>query len=105
MPQTRDHSFWALARAAEVVGERWTLLIVRELLLGPKRFTDLRDWLDGIRPSVLTERLARAEGVELVRRAVLPPPAASVSAWVAYVVVTVLFRPPAISQPRRWGAS
>jgi DNA-binding HxlR family transcriptional regulator len=66
-----------LARAAEVLGERWTLLIVRELLLGPKRFSDLRERLDGISPSVLTERLARVEELELVRRMVLPPPAAS----------------------------
>src|SRR6267142_459452 len=70
MPDTRYPQFCALARAAEVIGERWTLLIVRELLLGPKRFTDLRDRLDGISPSVLTERLARAEELELVRRVV-----------------------------------
>jgi len=77
MPDTRYLQFCALARAAEVIGERWTLLIVRELLLGPKRFTDLRDRLDGISPSVLTERLARAKELELVRRVVLPLPAAS----------------------------
>jgi len=68
MPDTRYPQFCALARAAEVIGERWTLLIVRELLLGPKRFTDLRDRLDGISPSVLTERLARPKELELVRR-------------------------------------
>ena len=50
---------------------------MRELLLGPKRFSDLRDRLDGISPSVLAERLARVEELELVRRALLPPPAAS----------------------------
>lgn len=77
MSDTRYPQFCALARAAEIIGQRWTLLIVRELLLGPKRFTDLRDRLDGISPSVLTERLARAEELGLVRRAVLAPPAAS----------------------------
>ncbi len=77
MSNTRHPQFCALARAAEVLGERWTLLIVRELLLGPKRFSDLRERLDGISPSVLAERLGRAEELELVRRAVLPPPAAS----------------------------
>jgi DNA-binding HxlR family transcriptional regulator len=77
MADVRYSQFCALARAAEVVGERWTLLIVRELLLGPKRFTDLRDRLDGIGPSVLTERLARAEERGWVRRTTLPPPAAS----------------------------
>jgi DNA-binding HxlR family transcriptional regulator len=50
---------------------------VRELLLGPKRFSDLRARLDGISPSVLSERLARVEELGLARRAVLPPPAAS----------------------------
>jgi DNA-binding HxlR family transcriptional regulator len=73
----RHPQFCALARAAEVVAERWTLLIVRELLLGPKRFVDLRERLDGVSPSVLTARLARAEKVGLVRRRLLPPPAAS----------------------------
>ncbi len=50
---------------------------MRELLLGPKRFSDLRERLDSISPSVLAERLARVEELELVRRVVLPPPAAS----------------------------
>jgi DNA-binding HxlR family transcriptional regulator len=50
---------------------------VRELLLGPKRFSDLRERLDGISPSVLTARLARVEALGLVGRSVLPPPAAS----------------------------
>jgi DNA-binding HxlR family transcriptional regulator len=75
--ETRYPQFCALARAAEVLGERWTLLIVRELLLGPKRFSDLRERLDGISPSVLTERLGRAEDLALVRRTIMPPPAAS----------------------------
>jgi len=52
-------------------------LIVRELLLGPRRFSDLRDRLDGVSPSVLTARLARAQRLGLTRRSVLPPPAAS----------------------------
>ncbi len=77
MRTPRYDQFCALARALELLGERWTLLIVRELLLGPKRFTDLRGRLDGISPSVLTERLGRAEDLGLVRRSVLPPPAAS----------------------------
>lgn len=78
MAETRYPQFCALARAAEVLGERWTLLIVRELLLGPRRFSDLRERLDGVSPSVLTERLGRAEELGLVRRSALPPPAASV---------------------------
>jgi DNA-binding HxlR family transcriptional regulator len=69
--------FCALARAAEILGERWTLLIVRELLLGPKRFSDLRARLDSISTSVLAARLARLEGAGVVRRTFLEPPAAS----------------------------
>ena len=77
MSATRYPQFCALARAAEILGERWTLLIIRELLLGPKRFSDLRARLDGVSTSVLAERLARLEDVGLLRRSVLEPPAAS----------------------------
>src|SRR5262249_33304957 len=56
--QTHYPQFCALARAAEIVGERWTLLIVRELLLGPKRFSDLVERLSGVSPTVLTGRLS-----------------------------------------------
>ena len=77
MTPARYSQFCALARAAELVGERWTLLIVRDLLLGPKRFSDLRAGLDGISSSVLAERLARLEQAGVVRRTVLDPPAAS----------------------------
>lgn len=77
MTPTRYSQFCALARAAELVGERWTLLIIRELLLGPKRFSDLRAGLDGISSSVLSDRLARLEEAGVVRRAALEPPAAS----------------------------
>jgi DNA-binding HxlR family transcriptional regulator/putative sterol carrier protein len=65
------------AKALDVVGQRWTLLIVRELMLGPQRFTDLRDGLPSIGPNVLAERLAQLQVDGLVRRVTLPPPAAS----------------------------
>ena len=60
----------ASAHALDLVGERWALLVVRELLLGPKRFTDLRAGLPGISPNVLTLRLEELEriGVLLRRR-------------------------------------
>ncbi|MGH7313509.1 MAG: winged helix-turn-helix transcriptional regulator [Candidatus Rokuibacteriota bacterium] len=74
----RYPQFCALARAAEVVGERWTLLIVRELLLEPRRFSDLRERLDGISASVLTERLARLQAGGLVVRRALDRPAPAV---------------------------
>src|SRR5690606_41307941 len=69
--------FCALAFALDVVGERWTLLIVRELLAGPRRFTDLLDGLPGISPNLLSERLKRLEQQGLLVRRALPPPAAS----------------------------
>lgn len=67
--------FCALARAAEIIGERWTLLIIRELLLGPKRFGDLLDHLDGMSPTLLTARLNALIDCNVVRRTVLPRPA------------------------------
>ena len=67
----------AAAHALDLVGERWALLVVRELLLGPKRFTDLRAGLPGASPNVLAQRLRELEGAGIVRRRKLPPPAAS----------------------------
>ena len=69
--------FCPAARALDVVGERWTLLIVRDLLLGPKRYTDLQAGLPGIGPNVLAERLRSLEAAGLVAKRRLPPPAAS----------------------------
>ena len=66
-----------VARALDMVGERWALLVVRELLLGPKRFTDLRAGLPHVGPDVLAQRLRELEQAEIVRRATLPPPAGS----------------------------
>lgn len=67
------------AHALDLVGERWALLVVRELLLGPKRFTDLRTGLPGISANVLSQRLMELEQGSVVRRRRLPPPW---SAWV-----------------------
>jgi DNA-binding HxlR family transcriptional regulator len=67
----------AAAHALDLVGERWALLVVRELLLGPKRFTDLRVGLPGASPNVLAQRLRELEAAGVVRRRKLPPPAAS----------------------------
>ncbi len=67
----------AAAHALDLVGERWALLVVRELLLGPKRFTDLRAGLPGVSPNVLAQRLREFEQAGVVRRRKLPPPAAS----------------------------
>jgi DNA-binding HxlR family transcriptional regulator len=64
-----------IARALDVVGERWALLVVRELLLGPKRFTDLRAGLPHVGADVLAQRLRDLEASGLLRRGKLPPPA------------------------------
>ncbi|NGM88269.1 transcriptional regulator [Parapusillimonas sp. SGNA-6] len=65
----------AAAHALDIIGERWALLVVRELLLGPKRFSDLRAGLGAISPNVLSQRLAELEASAVVRRRKLPPPA------------------------------
>lgn len=62
------------AFAMELVGERWALLIVRELMLGARRFSDLRASLPGISARVLTERLAGLESAGVLTRRHLPPP-------------------------------
>ncbi|WP_434739429.1 winged helix-turn-helix transcriptional regulator [Micromonospora sp. SH-82] len=65
-----------IARALDVVGERWALLVVRELLFGPKRFADLHRGLPGMSQNVLTQRLRDLEDSDvLVRRRALPPAA------------------------------
>jgi DNA-binding HxlR family transcriptional regulator len=69
--------YCAVARALDVVGERWTLLLVRELLTGPKRFKDLQDGLCGIGTNLLTIRLKDLEENGILRRTTLPPPAGS----------------------------
>jgi len=66
-----------IARALDAVGERWALLVVRELLLGPQRFSDLRRALPGVSTNILTDRLRELEEHGVVRRDRLPAPAAS----------------------------
>jgi DNA-binding HxlR family transcriptional regulator len=66
-----------IAHALDLVGERWALLVVRELLLGPKRFTDLRAGLPNASPNVLSQRLRELEDSGIVQRRRLPPPAGS----------------------------
>jgi DNA-binding HxlR family transcriptional regulator len=70
--------FCGLARALELVGERWALLVVRDLFCGPKRFTDLRRGLPRIPTNILSVRLRELEAAGVVRRRLLPRPAAGV---------------------------
>ncbi|MGA5195068.1 winged helix-turn-helix transcriptional regulator [Streptomyces exfoliatus] len=67
----------AAARALDLVGDRWTLLVVRELLAGPRRYTDLHADLPGVSTDMLAGRLKDMEGAELVTRRRLPPPASA----------------------------
>ena len=64
-----------IAHGLDLIGERWALLVVRELLLGPKRFIDLHKGLPNASPNVLSQRLRELERVGVVKRATLPPPA------------------------------
>src|SRR3954462_7810726 len=66
-----------IARALDAVGERWALLVVRALMLGPKRFTDLRAGLPNVGPDVLAQRLRELEAAGVVRRRKLAPPSAA----------------------------
>jgi DNA-binding HxlR family transcriptional regulator len=66
-----------IARALDVVGERWALLVVRELVLGPKRFTDLRAGLRGVSTDVLSQRLRQLEQAGVLGQITLPRPAAT----------------------------
>jgi DNA-binding HxlR family transcriptional regulator len=91
----------AAAHALDLVGERWALLVVRELLLGPKRFTDLRAGLPGVSPNVLAQRLRELEGAGVVRRRKLPPPAAS---WVYELTDWGMELEPVVISLGRWGA-
>ncbi len=90
-----------LARALDVVGERWALLIVRELLLGPKRFTDLRRGLPGASQSVLTQRLGELEQAGVLRRRALEPPA---STWAYELTWRGRELEPALLHLSAWGS-
>lgn len=75
---TRSYQqYCPLARALDVIGDRWTLLVLRELLFSPKRFTDLQQRLEGIAPNLLSRRLKELEAAGLIERRALPPPAAA----------------------------
>jgi DNA-binding HxlR family transcriptional regulator len=77
---TRTYAqYCGLAHALELVGERWALLVIRDLLAGPKRFTDLRRGLPRIPTNVLSARLKQLEQDGIVQRQVLPRPASGVA--------------------------
>jgi DNA-binding HxlR family transcriptional regulator len=73
----RYAQYCGLAHGLEIVGERWSALVVRELTLGARRYSDLRDGLPGIATNVLAERLKHLEAEGIIVRETMPPPAAS----------------------------
>src|SRR5262252_580211 len=78
MTDRRYGQYCGLAYALDLVGERWALLIVRDLLIGPRRFTELQQGLPGIPSNVLAARLKELEQNGIVLRRVAPRPAAGV---------------------------
>jgi DNA-binding HxlR family transcriptional regulator len=91
-----------VARALDAVGERWALLVVRELLLGPKRFTDLLRGLGGASQNVLSQRLRELEAAGIVRRRRLGPPA---GAWAYELTEEGSALEPVLVALGRWGRS
>lgn len=71
----RFHDACGMAHGLELLGERWAMFVVRELMLGPRRFRDLRDNLPGLSANVLTQRLGELEARGILTRRKLPPPA------------------------------
>ena len=94
--------FCALARALDHVGDRWTLLIVRELLPGPRRFAELAAGLPGVAPNLLVDRLRSLQASAIVERSAHPPRSASVT-----YALTDLGRglEPSVHALIRWGAA
>jgi DNA-binding HxlR family transcriptional regulator len=90
-----------VANALDVIGERWSLLLVRDLLFGPKRFTDIQAGLPRAGPNILAQRLRELESAGVVQRRTLPPPAGShvyeLTDWGAEL-------DPVVSTLGRWGA-
>jgi DNA-binding HxlR family transcriptional regulator len=91
------HDPCGIARALDLVGERWALLIVRELVFGPKRFTDLRGGLAGASPNVLSQRLRELEGSGIIGRRRTGAAAYELTAWGQELHAILL-------QLGRWGA-
>jgi DNA-binding HxlR family transcriptional regulator len=89
-----------VARALDLVGERWALLVVRELLLGPKRFTELSRGLRGVSQNVLSQRLHELERAGIVQRRRLGPP---VGSWVYELTQRGSELEPVLIQLGRWG--
>jgi DNA-binding HxlR family transcriptional regulator len=107
IPPEKAHGRWyndacGTAFGMELIGERWALLIVRELMLGGRRFNDLRASLPGISAKVLTERLEKLEEAGVLARRKLPPPA---SVQVYELTEWGYLAEPVIQELGRWAAT
>ena len=100
MSRRRYGQFCPLAKALDVLGERWTLLVVRELLAGPKRYTDLRAGLPGLATDLLAARLRELQQAGVIGRRVVPPPT---PATVYELTERGLALRPVIRELSRWG--
>lgn len=100
MPKTYGEGCVA-AHALDLVGDRWALLVVRELMLGPKRFGAIRAGLPRIAPNILSQRLDEMAASGLIRHQMLPPPA-SVAVYALTEAGAALW--PVIAALCRWGA-
>jgi len=101
MPERTYNQYCGLARALDLVGERWALLVVRELALGGRRFTDLREGLPGIGTNVLATRLRQLQADGIVRKLRLMPPADTTVYMLTDDGVELV---PAMLALGRWGA-
>ena len=90
------------AHALDLIGDRWSLLIARELMLGPKRFGALQAGLPGIATNMLTRRLSEMEAAAILRRRTAPPP---ISARIYELTESGLALWPVIAALCRWGAA
>lgn len=102
MPRRSYDQYCPLSRALDLAGERWTLLIVRELLAGPRRYTDLHADLPGVSTDVLAARLKEMEKDGLLTRRRLPPPASAAVYELTGRGRTLL---PALTALAEWGAA
>src|SRR6266480_4502910 len=101
MPTSRSYGdACGIARALDVLGERWALLVVRELLLGPQRFTDLRRGLANASSNLVADRLRELQEKGVIRRRKLAPPAGS---WVYELTIWGRQLEPVILALGEWG--
>jgi DNA-binding HxlR family transcriptional regulator len=91
----------AIAHGLDLIGERWALLVVRELLLGPKRFTDLRAGMPAASSDMLAQRLRELQEAGIVRRRKLAPPAGS---WIYELTAWGADLEPVVTQLARWSS-